>query len=412
MHKPVTNFELASQVEVGLLAPWHALKFEAPLEARYNEETARSRIRQITVTGLVGGLLVMMFMVSDYTLIPDVFIQAVFLRGILNPIVVIPSLVWVHCTRSAAIREQIVVAFGVMAELTIIYLTLRTHSPYRTHYMTGIFLIILYVNIVCQARFFYAVAATICTLTTVSVTVYAMDGVPAPVGLSIVVVNFTTGILTLLANFQLERQRRRNYLMTTQERLRNEDLAHNNLELRILSEEDPLTGVYNRRALDQRIDEMFERSRRRQSPIGVVMVDVDHFKAYNDSFGHQAGDRCLQAIAAILIDETRKRRDLVARFGGEEFIIVITHSDVADVVATAERIRAAIEDQAIPAAPFDGEGSRTVTASFGVSTCGHATQADAAISPVTAADLIRAADEALYIAKRTGRNRVHSLSIC
>lgn len=411
MHQTITNFELASQVEVGLLAPWHALTFEAPLEARYIQETALSRTRQISITGLIGGILVMMFLVSDYTLIPDVFFQAVIWRGILTPIVVLLGLVSVHRTRSAAIREHIVVAFGLLAELTIIYLTLRTHSPYRTHYMTGIFLIMLYINIVCQARFFYAVTATICTLAAVSITVYAMDGVPAPVGLSILVVDLTTGILTLLANFQLERQRRRNYLMTTQERLRNEDLAHNNLELRILSEADPLTGVYNRRALDRRLDDMFERCRRRQSPIGVIMVDVDHFKAYNDSFGHQAGDRCLQTIAAILLDESRKRRDLVARFGGEEFIIVITHSDTTDVVATAERIRAAIEAQAIPATPLDEDGFRTVTASFGVSNCCHAAQNDAAVSPITAADLIRTADQALYIAKRTGRNRVHSMSI-
>ena len=408
MLKPRTEIPLASLVQDALDAPWHALHFETALERQYNADTARSRVRHLTVTVTLGALLVMMFLVSDYALIPDIFLQAVILRGFTTPIVAALTVFWIRRTRSAGLREGIVVFMSVWVETGIAYLAVETHSPYRSDYLLGAFLIMVYVNIVAQVRFGYAVVATLLSLAAVFGALILIAGIPAPVWLSLAGINITTGVLTLVANFQLERQARRFYLMTTRERLRNEDLASSNSELRSLSEEDPLTGVYNRRALDQRIDDLFMRSKLSESPISVIMIDVDRFKAFNDDFGHPAGDRCLQTIAAILIDQTRGRDDLVARYGGEEFILVLPQADLAGALLIAEQIRTAIENRAIPAAQSRDIGqSRVVTASFGVSACNHATGGQAVTCPCTPADLIHRADQSLYAAKEAGRNRVH-----
>jgi diguanylate cyclase (GGDEF)-like protein len=408
MLKPPTKIPLASLVQAALDAPWHALHFDAVLERKYNEDTARARVRHLTVTVTLGALLVMMFLVSDYALIPDIFFQSVILRGFTTPIVGALTVLWVRRTRSAAFRESIVVFMSVWVESGIAYLAVETHSPYRSDYLLGAFLIIVYVNIVAQVRFGYAVVATLLSLAAVFAALTIITGIPAPVRLSLAGINITTGVLTLVANFQLERQARRFYLMTMRERLRNEDLATSNSELRSLSEEDPLTGVYNRRALDQRIDELFMRSKFNGSPISVIMIDVDHFKAYNDDFGHPAGDRCLQTVAAILSEKTSGRDDLVARYGGEEFILVLPRADLDGALLIAEQIRTAIESRAIPAARSRGIGqSPVVTASFGVSSCNHATSGHAVTCPCTPADLIHRADRSLYGAKEAGRNRVH-----
>jgi diguanylate cyclase (GGDEF)-like protein len=408
MPRVPTDIPLASLVQDALDAPWHVLRFEPVLEREYNADTARARIRHLTVTLTIGALLVMMFLVSDYALIPDLFPQAVALRGVTTPIVAALCVVVIRRTKSAALRECIVVVMSVWVELGIAYLAVETHSPYRSDYLLGAFLIIVYINIVAQARFGYALVATIGSLAAIFGALILMPAVPAPVRLSLAGINISTGVLTLVANFQLERQARRYYLMAMREQLRNEDLANSNIELRSLSEEDPLTGVYNRRALDQRVDEMVMRSKFNHSPISVVMIDVDRFKTYNDVFGHQAGDECLQAVAAILLDKTRDRGDLVARYGGEEFIIVMPRADRAHAQLFAETIRTAIEDRAIPAPRTDGiYDAPVVTASFGVATCAHALGSDAVSCPCTPADLIHQADRCLYAAKQGGRNRVY-----
>jgi diguanylate cyclase (GGDEF)-like protein len=407
MQDPEVDVSLASSVESALARPWYVLRFGMPLERWYNEDTAQSRLRSVTLAVTVGGLFIMLFLVSDYALMPDVFIRAVILRGLVTSLVVTAGLFWVHRTKSVAARESVVVAVGLLTELISVYLLVKSRSPYCGSYLGSTFLIMLYVNIAGQPRFPYAVIATSGCLATVFASLILISGIPAPVGLWLAVVNITAGALTLVSNFQLERQARQHYLMTMQEQLRSEHLATNNFELKNLSEEDPLTGLYNRRALEHRFDDAFNLSRFRQTPISVLMIDVDHFKAYNDHFGHPMGDKCLKTIATILMDKARGGSDLVARYGGEEFIIVMPQTDRSGVLSVGERIRRAIEACAITAPPQRDMGSfQVVTASFGAATCEHAASGDAIACGCTPADLIRRADQCLYTAKASGRNRV------
>ena len=175
------------------------------------------------------------------------------------------------------------------------------------------------------------------------------------------------------------------------------ELSDTNEQLLMLASLDGLTGIPNRRSLDERFAQEWSRAVRLQTPVGLVMIDIDHFKQYNDLYGHHAGDECLQAVARVLYSEVRRTHDHVARFGGEEFALLLPHTDVEGAVHMAEILREAVENLAID---HRGCANGVVTVSIGC----------AAITPKLGENklsLLQMADAALYEAKRSGRNRVH-----
>lgn len=170
------------------------------------------------------------------------------------------------------------------------------------------------------------------------------------------------------------------------------DLIETQAELARLSQTDGLTQISNRRFLDDRLADATAQSAKR--PFTLLMVDVDHFKAFNDCFGHPAGDALLQKIAAILRSQVRSAEDVVARYGGEEFAVLLHDADLAAACAVGERLRQTVQS-ACPPLP-DGT---SLTVSIGV-----ASGAD------DAGRVVRDADDALYRAKRDGRNRVRTFT--
>ena len=175
-------------------------------------------------------------------------------------------------------------------------------------------------------------------------------------------------------------------------------LAAANTELEKIATEDGLTGLANRRAFDQFLDTAWRHSMRQGNPISVMLIDVDHFKSYNDTYGHPMGDRCLQQVATTLKTHARRSLDLVARYGGEEFVVVLPETAQSHAAQLAQRISLAVQKLQIPAE--SGVGG-VVTISIGV----------AGLTPRKGIDpevLVEQADSALYQAKRQGRNRVQA----
>jgi diguanylate cyclase (GGDEF)-like protein/PAS domain S-box-containing protein len=170
-----------------------------------------------------------------------------------------------------------------------------------------------------------------------------------------------------------------------------------NIALRRHAHQDGLTGLANRRCFDEALEAEFQRARRQQTPLGLVLLDVDHFKAYNDSYGHIAGDTCLRRVAQAITGTDRRPGDLVARYGGEEIVALLPATDLDGAAAMADRMREAVLALAIEHA----RGARgLVTVSAGASSLCRFENGE---QPV---DLINAADHALYQAKADGRNRV------
>jgi diguanylate cyclase (GGDEF)-like protein len=181
---------------------------------------------------------------------------------------------------------------------------------------------------------------------------------------------------------------------------------------------DMLTGLYNRRHLEERLRQEVAKARRYGQPLSVLMIDLDDLKRFNDTYGHPQGDKVLQELTAVVLAETRRDVDVVARFGGDEFVVVMPHTpagdeDRATALAAAERIRCAIGAHCFEGSP--GRRDERVTVSIGVAGTAERTpeapavmqlHESAAESTCAAATLLAAADEALYLAKRQGRDRV------
>ncbi len=169
-----------------------------------------------------------------------------------------------------------------------------------------------------------------------------------------------------------------------------QELERANARLHALATTDRLTGVANRGAFNDKLTEEYDRAVRYTHPLSVVLLDVDHFKQFNDAFGHPAGDAVLQRVAGLL-QHTARGTDTVARYGGEEFALLLPDTDYAGAMVLAERLRRAVAG--------GGWEKRPVTVSVGVATLTPDTAAAAA--------LVKEADQALYRSKQAGRNRVH-----
>ncbi|MFZ5466091.1 MAG: diguanylate cyclase domain-containing protein [Pseudomonadota bacterium] len=182
-------------------------------------------------------------------------------------------------------------------------------------------------------------------------------------------------------------------------------ISHHDITERKLAEErveamaymDGLTGIPNRRYFDAFMEQEWRRASRTHTPLALVMLDIDHFKQFNDHYGHQAGDECLRRIGRTLGRFAQRAGDMAARYGGEEFAVILANTELTQAAEIAEEIRTAIQALYIPHehSPF----GQCLTASLGV----------AAIRPnrdEPPSHLIEAADQALYVAKAAGRNRV------
>ncbi|WP_052045606.1 GGDEF domain-containing protein [Cedecea neteri] len=185
--------------------------------------------------------------------------------------------------------------------------------------------------------------------------------------------------------------------LAMQRELENNTLIH---QLKSLANRDPLTGIANRRSFQLLLDKSVQRGQQMNASLSLIMVDVDHFKNYNDRYGHLAGDECLIRVAHILEASVRHHRDLVARFGGEEFVILLPGANSEEAVLVAQRIQrnlaqAALEHSASPVNP-------AVTVSLGIA--GWAKE-------ISTTRLIAEADAALYSAKEQGRNRWHRYGV-
>jgi len=164
-----------------------------------------------------------------------------------------------------------------------------------------------------------------------------------------------------------------------------------------LSEIDQLTGIYNRRVFEHQLNILWEHAKRNQMPISIFVIDIDDFKIYNDSYGHLQGDEALQTVASTIKKTLKRSVDVVARWGGEEFIVLLPDTDISGALSVAENMRTSVEKDLIP---FNSNNKTAhITISIGVNT----------LTPMqesTIRDFISGADNALYAAKRTGKNKI------
>lgn len=386
----LADAERASAVRLG------RLKFPPAVEARFEADTGARRCRRLSAATAVGLALYTLSLKSDAALLADVLPIALIIKlGIIVPLFLLTLLLLSH-TPVPWLRETPLALMAIIIMAAHVYLVVASSSPLAVYAHYSAPIDIVFVNLIVRARFWYAAVGSITAFTIYAGGMTQLESLPHEARVSAIMMLAVVVAGTLFANFRLERDGRRAYLVTLQERLRGDALSRANQELSRISNLDAMTGLANRRGLDRRLEMLWLAAQASRQSIAVLMLDVDHFKRFNDRYGHQAGDACLKVLAETLRAQVRSGAELVARYGGEEFIAVLPGADLVDGIRIAERVRRAIEARALR---NETVPAQVVTASIGIA----AALAAPGLSPL---DIIEAADTALYEAKTRGRNRV------
>ena len=359
------------------------------LEDHFERDTRKHREAFLRDAALKTSLIYnLLFTICSWLLVPDMLTRAVAVNfGLVTPWTLVVA--WaVGRGLPARIREALAASIPVSIALEIAYLYCATISPDASHVLYFVLLTIIIGNTALRLRYANAVASSACALACVVASILAGGKTQVSVAVVQWVMLSTGAYATLIMNQMRERDVRRAYLRALRDRLKLADADAR-------ANKDALTDLGNRHHLAARATALWAAGAG-QSPVAAVMLDIDHFKEFNDHYGHPAGDACLKRVAACVTAELRSLDDFAVRYGGEELLLVLPRTELVDAIRVAERIRRAIEALGVPHS--GGGPCGIVTASFGV--------ASAPVAALTFDELISAADTALYAAKRGGRNQV------
>ncbi|WP_231489661.1 GGDEF domain-containing protein [Billgrantia saliphila] len=384
---------LLKAVESDLARRRYGLRFSPIVEARFESDTSELRSRHLYLAGIVALVIYDLYLINDYAFRPESLQMAAWIRfGMMTPFG-ITALYFVRRGLSPAMREAVMtstIVVGMLLSNLIFFLSKSTYSFLDT-FSFG--LILVMGNIVFTLRFFHAVASSLISGIIMTLFVYHYAPMEAEIKLYAFVVFISSAVFTLLANYRMEVSERQSYLLLLREQLRNSAALKDNQALAKISITDPLTGVANRRHFDAVLEHRWQEALTENTMLGMLVIDIDRFKNYNDHYGHLQGDACLRQVALEMQNYVRQEVDLVVRYGGEEFVVLLPNTSAASALHAAERIRRGIEALAIPQA-----GSGVITVSIGAA----ALRPHVTLAP---AMLLTLADAALYQAKREGRNR-------
>jgi diguanylate cyclase (GGDEF)-like protein len=371
------------------------LRFPNALEHRFDRDLADRRLRLLRL-GAAGGIVASLGMlITDCFLLPDVLGWSLWLRaGVAVPFCLL--CIWMAPNvEDPSHREWGVALGGIMGVLICLTLILMSNSEWAEPGLIILNVVVIYC--VTMGRFWPSAAvsavAALGHFQALAVIHGPWGGVAIP---STVLLASSIGY-SLYCNYRLEYEERLSFLLDLQEHSLQADLLQANDQLARTARTDALTDVANRRHFDEFLAQVWQDAQQHEAPIALMLLDIDHFKAYNDRYGHPAGDRCLHSVAQAVGSCLRKSGDLVARWGGEEFGVVMTGTKLDIAMLAAERVRQAVIDCGI--VHIGSTCSSVVTVSVGVS----------AITPGRypgLADFVRDVDAALYAAKARGRNQV------
>jgi diguanylate cyclase (GGDEF)-like protein len=357
------------------------------LEARFQEETAEDQIRALYRAALAAAIVYNVQLIAEWSLTRDVFAFAAALHfGLVTPALLLIA-AFARSAVTPLSRDLMGVAIPMLIACQVAVTYFASASPGAPYYLTQFAVIAILCNASLPVSPRACLWTTALCLFTLAVVARVPYGEPVYIG-GLTPVSLCV-LMTLHSAFQRSRQARRAYLVDLRQRMRVAEVGQE-------ARHDPLTGLANRRRLEEAAFKLWANESAHVSPISVVLYDVDRFKAFNDLYGHQAGDECLRRVAACAAAEIGAEDDLAGRYGGEEFILLLPRTPLDEARRVAERLRAAVAALRIPHA--GGEELGVVTASFGVA-CADSAQR-------SFEDLTAEADAALYRAKRSGRNRV------
>ncbi len=293
-------------------------------------------------------------------------------------------------------QQFVMCLFVVVVGAAMIRIVDATTGGISQVYFSGLLLTQMAGLTAMRMRFHYALLTTAC----IALMFGMYFGFASTEGLRIIVADIYLfsgmALFSLMSNYFLERSQRLSYLKRELIAHKQEELTAANIQLEALASTDGLTGISNRRTFDMELAREWSRAYREKTPVSLLMVDIDFFKKYNDTYGHQSGDRCLHQVASELARFANRAGDCAARYGGEEFALILPSTTLANAQWIAAKVIAAVEALDIPHSA--SSVAAYVTISAGVSTM-------VPESCNEESELISLADNALYTAKEAGRNQ-------
>lgn len=375
------------------------LALPEPLESGFEQSTFVQRAARLWIEGLIAIGLFNVYVIADY-----------FIRGgaswlplqirlcIVTPIALLINLS-MRWSPNKIYRETSIALVSCLIGVTHLYLESNTNATSSAYAQVGLIVAVIFVNVVMRLQFMYAMSASAVLLLSDLVFIHQdhfLNSSEKLLGITLAVCAIS---MTLIANYSIGREERLGYLMRLRSEIQSRELSFLNVELQKISYIDSLTGLANRHSYELQFAKLWREAADSGSCLSAIVIDIDHFKITNDTRGHLYGDRVLVRVASLLLQSLRCKDDFAARFGGEEFVVLLPGTTQEGAMIVAERIRKLVEVAGSPALPEPGSHARLSTVSCGVASCwpGESNCQE---------DLLDSADKALYQAKSDGRNLV------
>lgn len=395
-----SQYELViEQLERLSVHGYQKLGLPRPLEDSFEQATAVQRAARLWIEGLIAIGLFNAFVIADY-----------FIRGgnswfalqvrlcIITPVALIlnASMRW---NPNRIYRETVIAVVSCGVGLTHLYLEIDKSAASSAYAQVGLIVAVIFANVVMRLQFPYALCSSAVLMAGDLVFIY-QDNFLNPseklLGLALAVCAI---LMTVIANYSVNREERLAYLIRLRSDMQSRELSSVNAKLQRMSSVDSLTGLANRHSYEMEFRRLWREAAVARTPLSAIVIDIDNFKVVNDTRGHLYGDRVLVRVAALLVQGLRGKDDFAARFGGEEFVVLLPAATQEGAMIVAERIRKLVEVAGSPAMQEPSAPPPLSTVSCGVASCWPS-------EACNREDLLEAADQALYQAKRGGRNRV------
>ncbi len=375
------------------------LALPEPLESGFEQSTFVQRAARLWVEGLIAICFFNIYVIADY-----------FIRGgaswfplqirlcIVTPIALLVNLS-MRWSPHRVYRETSIALASCFIGITHLYLESNTNATSSAYAQVGLIVTVIFVNVVMRLQFMYALSASAVLLASDLVFLHHdhfLNASDKLLGITLAVCAIS---MTVVANYSIGRDERMGYLMRLRSEIQTRELSGMNVELQKISYIDSLTGLANRHAYELQFTKLWREAVDSGRSLSAIVIDIDNFKVTNDTRGHLYGDRVLVRVAALLMQSLRCKDDFAARFGGEEFVVLLPGATQEGAMIVAERIRKLVEVAGSPALPEPGSHPRLSTVSCGVASC---RPSDSNCQD----DLLDSADKALYQAKDGGRNQV------
>tara|TARA_A100001391_G_scaffold189999_1_gene161960 strand:- start:9583 stop:10806 length:1224 start_codon:yes stop_codon:yes gene_type:complete len=383
-----------------LRLPWH-LRLPAPLERDFAEFFRNSVAKVAPWAALNVVVLLVLALALELYISPEVAARTWRPRLLCAMLAVATILVARHAEwRRWLHSASLALAFSVA--LTGDWIGMRVDHPLAFSLFLQTPLAILLMSVLLRVPFYWAVTGSLAMIAALAASLHNSPHIDHQLALVLVLLSLASASMSLFGQYIYERLLRQHFLSENVLFQHRDELHSANRVLESQATVDGLTGCLNRRGMESRLNELLHGFGRGGTGerASVLLFDIDFFKQYNDTYGHQAGDECLKTVASIPRALTQGDKDFVARYGGEEFMVVLANTSLKDALVFAERLRTRIEQLGLPHA--GSRVSQVVTISIGV-VCASERVSDAP-------GLIKCADEALYQAKGAGRNRVAYMS--